>query len=223
MHKQVVSLLEDLTQSLDDALILVNPDIPSESLDKQDQGQDSDDRFTDSEDDEVSPERRLTGICADVKEAIDCLLRLSVAIANPVPHERVRTLGLSQSEDVSYRETYDIGYVQDKFPAMSPELSTALRKALTRRRQFFKYREAHRRRLGLGLGPTHTTREADTSRTEVVPMTVASSLPEHLKTLADLDLRTSLFDEDNRSDAAQSQTSYATSAGWLAGDLEDPG
>ncbi|KAK3896368.1 hypothetical protein C8A05DRAFT_20639, partial [Staphylotrichum tortipilum] len=179
LHKQVIYLLEDLTQSLDDALLLVNPSTPPKTLDQDDPDPGGKDGFTDSEDEETSPERSLTGLSIDVKEAIDCLLRLSVAIANPAPHERVRTLGLGPIEDMSYRETYDIGYVQDKFPAISDELATALGKALTRRRQFFKYRDAHRQRLGSGLD---NAREADTSRTEVVPMTVASSLPEHLWT-----------------------------------------
>jgi len=217
LHQQVAYLLEDLTQSLDDALLLVNPSTLPKTLDQHDPDPVGEDGFTDSEDEETSPERGLTGLSVDVKEAIDCLLRLSVAIANPVPHERVRTLGLGPVEDVSYRETSDIGYVQDKFPGISYKLATALGKALTRRRQFFKYRDAHRQRLASGLD---NAGEADTSRTEVVPMTVASSLPEHLKVFTDLDLRTGFFDEDNRSDVAWSATSYATSVGLLAGNLE---
>ena len=228
LHEQVIYLLEDLSQSLQDGLQMVNSEVepetrpidtsdkiahrtpsphPNDSLD-----QSSEDSFTDSDDDNGPSEDRLTGLYIDVKEAIDCLLRLSVAIANPVPHERVRVLGGGPLEDVSFREIYDIGYVKDKFPAASAELATFLGKALTRRRQFFKYREAHRARLASGLDmDLETTGHGDTNRTEVAPKTVASSLPEHLKTLKGVDL----FDQDNRSDTGMSQTSYATSAGFL--------
>lgn len=243
LHDQVIYLLEDLSQSLQDALQMVNSESEPEpetepetrpmgaadgnkhrtpSLQSDDGlDQSSEDSFTDSVDNDVPFKDRLTGLYVDVKEAIDCLLRLSVAIANPVPHERVRILGVGPREDISFRETYDIGYVQDKFPAISAELATYLGKALTRRRQFFKYREAHRARLASGLDMDwETTEHGDTSRTEVVPKTVASPLPEHLKTLKDVDPRTNLFDQDNRSDAGISQTSYATSAEFLASDLD---
>ncbi|CVL02217.1 uncharacterized protein FMAN_08287 [Fusarium mangiferae] len=46
------------------------------------------------------------------------------------------------------------------------------------------------------------------ARLEVVRNTVASTLPEHLK-------GSGVIDEDNRSDMAMSETSYATSAGYL--------
>lgn len=221
IHEQVLYLLRDLTQSLQDTLELAKPEGRVKALDEHVVDQSSeDDDFTDSEDDDISLETRLATLCADVKESIDCLLRLSVAIANPAPHERVRTVGLAGAlEDVSFREVYDIGYVRDKFPAMSSELSTVLGKAITRRRQFFKYREAHHAKLASGLG---TATQEDTSRTEVVPNTVASSLPDFMKAAKDVNLTTSVdvLNEDNRSDAAMSQTSYATSAGFLAEGLE---
>ena len=225
LQEQVIYLLEDLSQSLQDAVTVpVNPEVqlePSElgehqsphasSQDVLDQS--SEDGFTDSEDGDISSEGSLAGLLVDIEEAIDCLLRLSVAIARPAPHERARLLGASLLEDISFRETFDIGYVRDKFPNMSTELAGILGKAVTRRRQFFKYREAHHAKLASGLD---TRVYGDTSRTEIVPKTVASSLPEYLKT------RTGVLDEDNQSDEAMSQTSYATSAGFLpaAADLD---
>jgi len=75
LHQQVAYLLEDLTQSLDDALLLVNPSTLPKTLDQHDPDPVGEDGFTDSEDEETSPERGLTGLSVDVKEAIDCLLR----------------------------------------------------------------------------------------------------------------------------------------------------
>ncbi|KAL2675763.1 hypothetical protein Neosp_011954 [[Neocosmospora] mangrovei] len=217
LQQQVVYLLRDIFESLEDAVSFVpNEESPKgtkdtrhEHLSQQestDQGNDDD--FTDSDlddDEDISLETRVSSLCADLSEATDCLLRLSVAIANPAPHERFRKLGAGPSEDVSFYEAHDISYVRDKFPRANKALPEVLGKFITRRRQFFKYREAHHAKLAAGLDQEA---QRDTSRTEIVPKTVASSLPEHFKGAA-------VIDEDNRSDMAISETSYATSAGLL--------
>ncbi|KAG9502167.1 hypothetical protein J7337_004992 [Fusarium musae] len=220
IQEQVLYLLRDILESLEDIRVLMLRREPLKgSADIEDklgsplEGSDpeSEDRFTDSDldGDENTPETRLSTLCTDIAEAIDCLLRLSLAIANPAPHERFRKLGAGPDEDISFYEAHDVRYVQDKFPNISKKLPDILGKFITRRRQFFKYRESHHAKLAEGLDQaTHK----DTSRTEVVPNTVASSLPEHFK-------RSGVIDEDNRSDMAMSETSYATSAGYLM--LED--
>jgi hypothetical protein len=223
LQEQVVYLLKDLSQSLKDALSMACDDTIETQPQALDDGQRSEDSFTDSDDEQGPPKSGLAGISVDIEEAIDCLLRLSVAIANPAPHERVRVRGAGPLEDVSFRETYDIGYVRDKFPRMDSGLAQVLGRAITRRRQFFKYREAHHARLSAGLETVAhdgINGAEDTARTEIVPKTVASSLPEHLKTLTNVDLATGLLDEDNASETGLSQTSYATSAGFLAGDID---
>ncbi|RBR15504.1 hypothetical protein FVER53590_09428 [Fusarium verticillioides] len=213
-------LLRDIFESLEDIRVLMpQKEPPKDSADIEDKPDsplegsdpDSEDSSTDSDldSDENTPETRLSTLCTDIAEAIDCLLRLSLAIANPAPHERFRKLGAGPDEDISFYEAHDVRYVQDKFPNISKNLPDILGKFITRRRQFFKYRESHHAKLAEGLDQaTHK----DTSRTEVVPNTVASSLPEHFK-------RSGVIDEDNRSDMAMSETSYATSAGYLM--LED--
>jgi hypothetical protein len=228
LQEQVVYLLKDLSQSLQDALSMACDDAKetqAKALDDGQRGEDSftDSDFTDSDDEQGPPQSGLAGVSVDIQEAIDCLLRLSVAIANPAPHERVRVRGAGPLEDVSFRETYDIGYVRDKFPRMDFRLAQVLGRAITRRRQFFKYREAHHARLAAGLETlVHdgNVGAEDTARTEIVPKTVASSLPEHLKSLTNVDLTTGVLDEDNTSETGLSQTSYATSAGFLAGDVD---
>ncbi|KAI8719934.1 C2H2-type domain-containing protein [Fusarium sp. LHS14.1] len=217
LQQQVVYLLRDKCESLEDAVSsFSNQESPKGTKDTQHEhisqqestGQGNEDDFTDSDlddDEDVSLETRVSSLCADISEATDCLLRLSVAIANPAPHERFRKLGAGPSEDVSFYEAHDIRYVRDKFPRASKSLPDVLGKFITRRRQFFKYREAHHAKLAAGLDQEA---QKDTSRTEIVPKTVASSLPEHFK-------GTAVIDEDNRSDMAISETSYATSAGLL--------
>lgn len=217
LQQQVVYLLRDISESLEDAVSFVSNEQPPkgtkdtrhEHLSQQEStGQGNEDDFTDSDlddDEDISLETRVSSLCADLSEATDCLLRLSVAIANPAPHERFRKLGAGPSEDISFYEAHDIRYVRDKFPRANKFLPDVLGKFITRRRQFFKYREAHHAKLAAGLDQEA---QKDTSRTEIVPKTVASSLPEHFK-------GTAVIDEDNRSDMAISETSYATSAGLL--------
>ncbi|KAF5576616.1 transcription factor Cys6 [Fusarium pseudoanthophilum] len=218
IQEQVLYLLRDILESLDDIRVLMPPkEPPKDSTDIEDkpeyvpEGTDSEDSFTDSDldEDEHTSKTILLTLCTDIAEAIDCLLRLSLAIANPAPHERFRKLGAGPDEDISFYEAHDVRYVQDKFPNISQSLAAILGKFITRRRQFFKYRESHHAKLAAGLDQET---QKDTSRTEVVPNTVASSLPEHFK-------ESGVIDEDNRSDMAMSETSYATSAGYLM--LED--
>jgi len=215
LQEQVVYLLRDASESLQDALATIAPrDADHNANTKDDDGSDamSEDSFTDSETGEPSLESRLKTLCTDVREVTDCLLRLSVAIANPAPHERFRKFG---ADDISYREPHDIAYVRDKFPKLGQKMADVLGKSITRRRQFFRYRLAHHEKLAAGLEPDGASAGKDDSRTERFPKTIASTLPDRIKALPDLDLRNGIIDEDNRSDTAASMTSYATSAGFL--------
>ncbi|KAF5578037.1 transcription factor Cys6 [Fusarium pseudocircinatum] len=221
VQEQVLYLLRDVSESIEDAISLITKgDPPKCSRDTDDNPEsfpggsdlDSENSFTDSDlddDENISLEARLPTLCTDIAEAINCLLRLSVAIANPAPHERFRKLGAGPDEDISFYKAHDVRYVKDKFPKIDQDLPDVLGKFITRRRQFFKYREAHHAKLVAGLDQET---QKDTGRTEIVPNTMPSSLPEHFK-------GSGVIDEDSRSDMAMSETSYATSAGYLM--LED--
>ncbi|CAF3616418.1 unnamed protein product [Fusarium graminearum] len=229
LQQQVIYLLKDMCESLEDALSQVcessEPqdqekgndqniqDIGASSIDSA-QGQESDFSDSDSDFDDDAPTTVLSTLLLDAREATDCLLRLSVAIANPAPHERFRKLGAGSSKDISFYEPYDIAYVRDKFPKSTDELSKALGKFITRRRQFFKYRLTHHEKLASGIETLASNKETDTGHTEVVPKTIASSLPDEFKALAKFDPQVAVIDEDIRSDTGISQTSYATSAGF---------
>ncbi|KAL2670015.1 hypothetical protein Neosp_014894 [[Neocosmospora] mangrovei] len=107
------------------------------------------------------------------------------------------------STDMSQYEPFDIAYVSSKFESIDPGLAERLGKAISRRRQFFKDREAHRTKLAHGLD-YHYLGDAET---------IASSLPEHLKdNIGTSQISRMPAFEDNHSDAGVSQISYATSA-----------
>lgn len=196
IRNQVVNLLLDLDGLLEDAIAIINGEEPSWDQISSDGGV----FLGQGSEDSDSPDTELEQISVDVADVVNCLLRLSVAIRNPAPHDRfVET----HSTDTSHYEPFDIEHVYSKFRSIDPGLAERLGKAISRRRQFFKYREAHRMKLSHGL-IYHYLGDAET---------IASSLPEHLKDKigASRISRLPVF-EDNYSDAGVSQTSYATSA-----------
>lgn len=172
---------------------------------KEDFALDSNSVSSTSEDDETSTtgESELTQIMTDVVDIIDCLLRLSVSVQNPAPHDRFKAATLT---DTSFYEAPDIQHVREKFTSAQEWLVERLGKAISHRRQYFRYRDTHHQKLASGLEDPETDLRLGQS-------TVASSIPQNLKTL-----NTSgglavfgVLDEDQRSDTGHSQTSYATS------------
>lgn len=131
---------------------------------------------------------------------IDCLLRFSVTISNPAPHDHFKSrAGL---ELTRHFEPWDFKHVREKFPELNVKLAERLGRMLTYRRRYFKYREDHHTRLKQGL-------EGDfDDDTSLGPgTTVASSLPQGLKDGVQTHLTVV---NDDRSEI--SATSYAPSA-----------
>jgi hypothetical protein len=151
--------------------------------------------------DEVDDDAEVLEIAADIGDIIGCLLRLSVSIRNPAPHDHFMS---SKFIDTSYFEEYDVEHVKAKLLNVDPALAHRLGKAISRRRQYFKYREIHHQKLSAGL-------DLDSTRSEAgVQTTVASSIPTALKD------NKSSWPPSNRleeelSNSGDSQTSYATS------------
>lgn len=170
--------------------------------------QDSDDSSTeaDSSDDEddlgaSGPypfELEYSQILSDVLETINCLFRLSITIKDPSSHDRFTNSGVT---DTSHFEEFDIQHVRMKFPLASETIIQRLGKALSRRRQYFKYRENHHNKLAHGLDEDEVDGKS----------TVASSLPQHLKQLSTTSAD-QVLNEDHESVSGFSQTSFATSA-----------
>ncbi len=117
---------------------------------------------------------------ADISHVVDCLLRLSVTIRNPAPHDQFGSRPGTETT-VAY-EPYDIKHVTEKYPLIEEKLAKRLGKAMTHRRHFFKYREDHHARLaGCNLDDEGLAEGGDQT-------TVASSVPGHLKDTAEQDL-----------------------------------
>lgn len=87
-------------------------------------------------------------VLLQVKNDVNCLMRLAVTIRNPAPHEQFKSRlpALVSSFNASYSE-----HVLHKFPALNPEVTERLGKALTYRRLFLRYREEHHERLNEGI------------------------------------------------------------------------
>ncbi|KAI8305781.1 hypothetical protein K4K59_011977 [Colletotrichum sp. SAR11_240] len=82
--------------------------------------------------DDLEMETEMEQITLDITELVDCLLRLSVSIQNPAPHDRFMS---STFTDASAYEDFDIQHVQAKFQDIEEGLAQRLGKAMSRRRQ----------------------------------------------------------------------------------------
>lgn len=116
----------------------------------------------------------LTDILSGIGHVIDCLLRFSVTISNPAPHDHFKSrAGVELS---SHFEHHDTQRVREKYPRIQPKLWERLGRMLTYRRRYFKYREDHHSRLKQGLEG-----DLDDGASKGLATTVASSLPQGLK------------------------------------------
>ncbi|KAI8943304.1 hypothetical protein NX059_001324 [Plenodomus lindquistii] len=192
VRQQVLGLLHGLSSTLSQIFALATgQQVPWEDV----SGSESD-----SDDDvhhEQLPSTELGQLATEVTDINTCLMRLSMVIGNPAPHDQFKE---SRNFDRTYFEPFDIDHVRGKFPASSDYLALRLGKANSRRRQYLSYREAHRKRLNRGLDQE----EPD----DTVEGTVASSMKSNFKQ------PTTYIDLEGFDDAINdtlSQTSYASS------------
>jgi len=145
----------------------------------------------------------LKQLKAGIIETVTCLLRLSMAVRNPAPHDQYMK---SMNIDTSFYEEHDIKHVEEKFPEAESFLISRLGRAISRRRQYLKYREAHHKKLAYGIDKE--AKDQEDSHTEAARQsTVASSLPSALKEVDHIDLT-----EDSGSESVASMASSVTSA-----------
>ncbi|KAH7193853.1 uncharacterized protein B0J16DRAFT_369918 [Fusarium flagelliforme] len=230
LRKQVIYLLTDISESLQAATSLAHHSLPSPEQKQEDgkneiledddsqssfpeSGEDDESNFSGSDSDSLSSSG-LSTLLTDIGEVVDCLLRLSAAIANPAPHERFRKFGAGPSEDVSFYEPRDVTYVRDNFPRISGDsIACALGKFITRRRQFFKYR--HHERLASSEESMISDKETEICHTELVSETVTSAFPKRPKTVANFDTNVFVNNQHIQADAGMSQMSYvAPTRNW---------
>ncbi|CAK7229615.1 hypothetical protein SBRCBS47491_007310 [Sporothrix bragantina] len=235
IQKEVLRLLGQLGELLKEACTIVKGErVPWDKLPEDDDDDDSDEEgldefdyefdydrddnslentpaeINDDEDNDGFPSTEMEQIVRNVGDIISCLLRLSVAIRNPAPHDRFRA---AYETDTSSYEPFDILHVHDKFSGMDKIIIERLGRAISLRRQYFKYREAHHMKLAEGLEALGALERLDLepARTEVLPTTLASSIPDAVKQDISFDLQTAAVNEDEASVTGASQTSFATS------------
>ncbi|KAF2972358.1 hypothetical protein GQX73_g1352 [Xylaria multiplex] len=198
---EVLRLLDDLVTLLNEVYsILSGETIP---WDQDSGGADNlDDKLKDlltNEDFEFDSE--LSQLLKEIADAIGNLLRLSISLRNPAPHDRFMSTEYAKAR---YFEANDKAHTEAKFPRASQTLVTRLGQALSQRRQYFRYRESYHEKLAHGLFNSRRSEAGAQS-------TIASSIPQAMKDTGAVPTFRGL-DEDERSDTGFSQTSFATTA-----------
>ncbi|KAK5656704.1 hypothetical protein OQA88_4251 [Cercophora sp. LCS_1] len=139
-----------------------------------------------------------------VADVVDCLLRLTIAIRTPAPHDRFVRLNPT---DTNMPETFDIGHIEAKWPTIERWLAERLGKALSRRREYFRYRESHHAKLSRGLDDDDTTSSRGDTRASSIPSRFEGKGVDATGEIGTLPAVL----EDDSSDTGASQTSYASS------------
>ncbi|KAF3017131.1 hypothetical protein E8E14_010089 [Neopestalotiopsis sp. 37M] len=192
IKNQILSLLQDLSTVLDQAHVGVHEQ-PDQLQDDLELNEIDAYFLRDDSPTQSSLDRSL----AVIGHILDCLLRLCITISNPAPHDQFQSrAGAIVS---AYYEPWDVRHVQEKFRDVDPIIAERLGRAITIRRQYFRYRKEHHDKLAEGLG-----NEDDIGGDRT---TIASSIPEHLKDTPGI---TALL-EDLDTKSEFSATSYAPS------------
>ncbi|KAF5970482.1 zinc finger transcription factor ace1 [Fusarium bulbicola] len=197
IRDQVADLLEDLRESLKDAKDILTGQLTPWDQDLSLAGFPDDDSDDETLKFDAPGLSELSQIFSAIVEDINCLFRLSVSIHNPSPHDRFKKACLTDTSDY---EPFDVQHVCNKLAKAPKPIAERLGKAISRRRQYFKYRELHHDKLANGL---------DLDDKDQMQSTVASSLPKRLNVNEPISLEEDL---DDASDTVRSQTSWATSA-----------
>ncbi|RYP11318.1 hypothetical protein DL764_000136 [Monosporascus ibericus] len=196
---QVIRLLENLQESLDDArAVLTGERIPWDQM-PPDSDDSDDEPDKELEIEALGFETELSQLSSNIVETINCLLKLSMSIRNPASHDRYMAW---KHTDTSFFYSADINHVLSKFRDIDEWLAVRLGKAISRRRQYFRYRESHGRKMAQGLDFDSAQTEADAIST------VASSIPLAMKDSA-AGSKPVRLGEDDHSDTGLSQTSFA--------------
>ncbi|KAJ3499455.1 hypothetical protein NLG97_g294 [Lecanicillium saksenae] len=129
--------------------------------------------FQDDEDGECG---ELDAVIDSIGHEINCLLRLSVTIRNPAPHDQLKSR--AGAETVAYFRDWATQYITAKFPKAEGYVQQRLVGAVSRRRQYLKYREERTAHLADGLNEDTAPTVADPVEPAI---TITSLLPDHLK------------------------------------------
>ncbi|KAF1979278.1 hypothetical protein BU23DRAFT_441216, partial [Bimuria novae-zelandiae CBS 107.79] len=194
LNDEAESLLAALERTLNHAVAIVEGrEIPWDALADSDSDSDSD--SSDSVTSDTGEDTELEQLVESIKTSVTCLFRLSMAIRDPAPDDRLHG---TITVDKSYFEKHDILHTKSKYPSCAEYLAERLGRVISGRRQYLNYREQHHQKLAknvelVGLEQPRTENTSDS--TEVTPMPIARSNSANMA-----------GDDD-----VLSQTSYATS------------
>lgn len=118
----------------------------------------------DQDEEETSKQALFEQGLSEIRDVITCLLRFSMTLRNPAHHDQLKQAATTSA---GYYEPYDIKHVKEKFPSAPEYLHRRIGKAISKQRQYFKYREGHHQRLTEGLDDTGEIDDA-------LPSTVAT-------------------------------------------------
>lgn len=197
----------------------------TDTLKEADAGLDPVDTDTDgrgSDGDEEASE--IQEIFESIADSINSLFRFSIIIRNNTNRDRYAKAAIAAAGSL-YDDKYDTNHVREKFPALEKGkewLIARLGKAITTRRQYLRYCREHH--LKLARQAEETLEQEDAYKEALAPMATRaltaaglSSLSKPTSTLAPTQASTLMMlnpgqtVEEDSSEEAQSQTSYATS------------
>ncbi|KAH7121456.1 hypothetical protein EDB81DRAFT_229486 [Dactylonectria macrodidyma] len=193
IRNHVISLLRDLGHAIEEGMAAA----AGANL--------KDEETTESIEDELADYFQESGsemdqILNEIGHVVDCLLRLSITISNPTPHDQFKSRVGVGTVDI-FKDWYT-KHVLEKFGQVDKKTADRLGNAMARRRQYFQYREDHSNRLAEGL-------DGDELDHDLQATTIASSIPKHLKESRESAMKEFAGLDDNRSEI--SRTSYAPS------------
>lgn len=189
IRNHVVNLLKDMCQHLEEGksesvfpqgiglqcsdISTADAVIRSEGQEPADRPQRDDGFLSDFFEDDDPQLDAFQQILLQIKNVVDCLMRLAVTVRNPAPHEQFKS---RMPALVSSFDAHHLEHVKHKFPRINSKTTEErLAKALTHRRVFFKYREEHHERLKEGIDDA---KEGDQAGSRGGVTTEASWLPE---------------------------------------------
>ncbi|KAK8169920.1 hypothetical protein IWX90DRAFT_192809 [Phyllosticta citrichinensis] len=197
----VLDLLDALLNKMEKAsAILRGERLPMEELEFE---SDSDSEFEEAtHEGPVEPFHEATELgqlMESIKEVISMLLRTSMVIRKPAPHDHFANFN---QVSTTHFEEFDLRHIQDKFPKASRTLVERLARATASRRSYLKYRED--RQINLAAGLDSFDDGGLENKSQPAPSIIATSLNTIIKTAAHLDL-------DAFSEAGKTETSFASS------------
>ncbi|KAF3003201.1 hypothetical protein E8E13_009626 [Curvularia kusanoi] len=159
LRDRVIDLLRHQFTVVGEAIEIINGNAkPWEDMSDSDSGSNSDASTVGPEADSVYVSTELAQLVSNMDEINTCLMRMSMAIRTPASHDQfIQSRGIT----VSHLEPQDIQHVRSRFPEGPNYLLIRLGKAISRRRQFLQYREAHRQRSGFGMNPMQAVQLED--------------------------------------------------------------